>query len=55
MVSPDEMSGHVRSKSEVSAEHCRREENISCKALWFLSLFQNLVRRTLCFCSQVLK
>ena len=34
---------------------CRGEENISCKALWFLSLFQNLLRRTLCLCSLMLK
>jgi len=33
----------------------RQEENISCKALWFLSLFQNLLKRTLCLCSLMLK
>ena len=48
MASPDEIQ-HVRSKSE---SDCWRKENISRKALWFLSLFQNLVRRTLYLCSQ---
>jgi len=48
VVSPDEIQ-HVRSKSECLLSECWREENISCKALglWFLSLFQDLVRRTL--------
>jgi len=38
MVSPDEIQ-HVRSKSECLPSECRREENISRKALglWFLS------------------
>jgi len=37
---------HVRSKSECLPSECWREENISLKAfLWFLSMFQNLVRR----------
>jgi len=48
MVSPDEIQ-HARSKNECLPSECWREENISFKALglWFLSLFQNLVRRTL--------
>jgi len=56
VVSPDEIQ-HVRSKSECLPSECWNEENISRKALdlWFLSLFQNSVRRTLCLCSQVLK
>jgi len=47
---------HVRSNSECLPSECWGEENISRKALglWFLSLFQNMVRRTLCLCSQVL-
>jgi len=45
VVSPDKI--HIRSKSEWGVSclpnDCWGEENISCKALWFLSLFQNLL------------